>query len=91
MKCAALRNLNEMYEHFIADGKNFNYEDTEQALEEFQNFLINLDVRLKASTVQAIYEEALLLGSVLEQQGFFHGMTKGVNLCDELERAGKGK
>lgn len=90
MRFDNLKNLCEIYDSFIADCKNYNFEDTEQALENFENFLLSIE-ELKASSAKKIYEQALLLSSVLEQQGFMHGLSKGVNLKSDVELVSERK
>jgi len=91
MKFDNLKNLTEIWDCFIADAKNVNFEDTEQAIDDFQNYLVSLDVNLKAKTVQDIYEHALLLASTLEQQGFYHGLSYGINLSHDARELSERK
>ena len=84
MRFDKLKNLNEIYDTFISEARNYCFEDTEQALEDFRNYLLGVGY-LKGSTAKEIYEQALLLSSVFEQQGFLHGLSKGLNLKSDAE------
>ena len=83
MKFGDLQNVKEIYDNFIADARNYNYDDVDQAMDDFENYILSLDIR--ADKANEIRERALLLGSTFEQQGFFYGMSKGINLLSEVE------
>jgi len=83
MKFGDLQNVKEIYDNFIADARNYNYDDVDQAIKDFDNYIMSID--MKSSVAQEIHERVLLLGSTFEQQGFFHGMSKGINLLSEVE------
>nr|WP_297708874.1 hypothetical protein [uncultured Butyrivibrio sp.] len=84
MKFENLSNLNGIYDSFIAQERNYCFEDTEQALDEFGTFLATFK-NLKADEAKKIYEQALYIGSTFEQQGFLHGLSKGINMISEVE------
>ena len=81
MKFGDLQNVKEIYDNFIADARNYNYDDVDQAMDDywddddeeadFENYILSLDIR--ADKANEIRERALLLGSTFEQQGFFYG------------------
>ena len=83
MKFEDLRNIKEVYNNFIADASDYNYDDVNQVLEDFNNYIMSIGVQ--AEVAQEIHEKVLTVGSTFEQQGFFYGMSKGINLLSEVE------
>lgn len=83
MRFKDLRNLEEIYDAFIASGNKAMFSDIEQAESDFKQRVLSMG--LEASTAQDICDSVLLLCNVFEHQGFLNGLTKGINIHMDSE------
>lgn len=83
MRFKDLRNLDEIYDLFISSGNKAVFSDTEQAINDFEQYVLSLGI--DACSVHDICENVLKIGCVFEHQGFLNGLTKGINLHMDSE------
>ena len=84
MKFTDCNMIADIYQDMISGKGNYNFEEVEKMIAEFDSILLGLDADLRASQLDKVHSEALCLGSAMEMQGFIYGFKAGLSLQKEL-------
>lgn len=76
----------DLYHDAISDGRNYNFEEVQNAIEDFENYILSLHLNCNASELEEIHSKALMMGSEMELQGFLFGMSNGMKMQNQADK-----